>query len=115
MRGTPYVMRRRILLSPLGLPCTPPPFGTLVAISLLTGKTIWEVPLGTTRDLVASKIFLPITVGSGTPNLGGPIITAGGLDLHRRRHGQLPARLRHRDPAASSGRAVSPPAARRRR
>ena len=79
MRGTPYVMRRRILLSPLGLPCTPPPFGTLVAISLLTGKTIWEVPLGTTRDLVASKIFLPITVGSGTPNLGGPIITAGGL------------------------------------
>jgi len=79
MRGTPYVMRRRILLSPMGLPCTPPPFGTLVAISLLTGKTIWEVPLGTTRDLVASKIFLPITVGSGTPNLGGPIITAGGL------------------------------------
>ena len=79
MRGTPYVMRRRILLSPLGLPCTPPPLGTLVAISLLTGKTIWEVPLGTTRDLVASKIFLPITVGSGTPNLGGPIVTAGGL------------------------------------
>jgi quinoprotein glucose dehydrogenase len=79
MRGTPYVMRRRILLSPMGLPCTPPPFGTLVAISLFTGKTIWEVPLGTTRDLVASKIFLPITVGSGTPNLGGPIITAGGL------------------------------------
>ena len=79
MRGTPYVMRRRILLSPLGLPCTPPPFGTLVAISLLSGKIIWEVPLGTTRDLVASKIFLPIKVGSGTPNLGGPIVTAGSL------------------------------------
>ena len=79
MRGTPYVMRRRILLSPLGLPCTPPPFGTLVAISLLSGKIVWEVPLGTTRDLVASKIFLPTKVGSGTPNLGGPIVTAGGL------------------------------------
>jgi quinoprotein glucose dehydrogenase len=79
MRGTPYVMRRRILLSPLGLPCTAPPFGTLVAISLLSGKTIWEVPLGTTRDLVAAKIFLPIKVGSGTPNLGGPIVTAGSL------------------------------------
>jgi len=79
MRGTPYVMRRRILLSPLGLPCTPPPFGTLVAISLLSGKIVWEVPLGTTRDLVASKIFLPIKVGSGTPNLGGPIVTAGSL------------------------------------
>jgi quinoprotein glucose dehydrogenase len=79
MRGTPYVMRRRILLSPLGLPCTPPPFGTLVALSLLSGKIVWEVPLGTSRDLVASKIFLPIKVGSGTPNLGGPIVTAGGL------------------------------------
>ena len=79
MRGTPYVMRRRILLSPLGLPCTAPPFGTLVAVSLLSGKTLWEVPLGTTRDLVAAKIFLPISVGSGTPNLGGPIVTAGGV------------------------------------
>jgi quinoprotein glucose dehydrogenase len=79
MRGTPYVMRRRILLSPLGLPCTAPPFGTLVAVSLLSGRIIWEVPLGTTRDLVASKIFLPMKVGSGTPNLGGPIVTAGSL------------------------------------
>jgi len=79
MRGTPYVMRRRILLSPLGLPCTAPPFGALVAISLATGRTLWDVPLGTTRDLVAAKIFLPISVGSGTPNLGGPIVTAGGI------------------------------------
>ena len=79
MRGTPYVMRRRILLSPLGLPCTAPPFGTLVAISLLSGRMLWEVPLGTTRDLVASKIYLPISVGSGTPNLGGPIVTAGSV------------------------------------
>ena len=79
MRGTPYVMRRRILLSPLGLPCTPPPFGTLVAISLLSGKIVWDVPLGTTRDLGRLEVFLPIKVGSGTPNLGGPIVTAGGL------------------------------------
>ena len=40
---------------------------------------LWEVPLGTTRDLVASKIYLPISVGSGTPNLGGPIVTAGSV------------------------------------
>ena len=37
MHGTPYVMRRRMLLAPSGLPCTPPPFGTLVAIDLKTG------------------------------------------------------------------------------
>jgi len=30
MRGTPYLMRRRIILGPTGLPCTPPPFGSLV-------------------------------------------------------------------------------------
>ena len=79
MRGTPYVMCRRSLLSPLGLPCTAPPFGTLVAVSLLSGRMLWEVPLGTTRDLVAAKTYLPISVGSGTPNLGGPIATAGSV------------------------------------
>jgi quinoprotein glucose dehydrogenase len=46
MRGTPYVMRRRILLSPSGLPCSPPPWGTLVAVDLETGRTLWETPLG---------------------------------------------------------------------
>jgi quinoprotein glucose dehydrogenase len=79
MLGTPYVVRRRILLSPLGLPCTPPPFGALVAISLTTGQKLWEVPLGTTRDLLASRIWLPLAFGWGTPNLGGPIATGGGL------------------------------------
>jgi quinoprotein glucose dehydrogenase len=78
MSGTPYAMRRRMIVSPLGLPCTPPPFGALVAISLETGRKIWEVPLGTTRDLFASRIFIPIAY-RGTPNLGGPIATASGL------------------------------------
>src|SRR2546428_5304920 len=36
MRGTPYLMRRRIILGPTGLPCTPPPFGALVAVNLST-------------------------------------------------------------------------------
>ena len=79
MRGTPYVMRRRLLRSPLGLPCTPPPFGTLLAVSLSSGRKLWEVPLGTTRDLVAARILLPLAVGAGTPNFGGPIVTAGGI------------------------------------
>jgi quinoprotein glucose dehydrogenase len=79
MRGTPYVIRRRILLSPLGLPCTPPPFGALVAISLATGQKVWEVPLGTTRDLFGARIWIPLAFRWGTPNLGGPIVTGGGL------------------------------------
>jgi len=69
MRGTPYIMRRRLILGPAGLPCTPPPFGSLVAVSLKTGGIAWNVPLGTMGE----------TPNLGSPNLGGPIVTAGGL------------------------------------
>jgi quinoprotein glucose dehydrogenase len=69
MRGTPYIMRRRLLIGPAGLPCTPPPFGSLVAVNLSTGAIAWNVPLGTMGDAPAL----------GSPNLGGPIITAGGI------------------------------------
>jgi quinoprotein glucose dehydrogenase len=78
MRGTPYIMRRRLLLSPSRLPCTPPPFGTLVAIDLKTGGRKWEVPLGS-----MSRLFGPDVTAKapdwGSVNLGGPIVTAGGL------------------------------------
>jgi quinoprotein glucose dehydrogenase len=74
MRGTPYVMRRRIILGPSGLPCTPPPFGTLMGVDLKAGRIAWNVPLGSMRP--------PDAAGSGdlgSPNLGGPIATASGL------------------------------------
>lgn len=77
MRGTPYVMRRRILISPSGLPCTAPPFGTLVAVSLDTGARVWEVPLGSLERYAPEGAALPPDWGS--VNLGGPIATAGGV------------------------------------
>ena len=46
MKGTPYFMRRRLLFGPSRTPCTPPPFGKLVAVSLRTGQRLWDVPLG---------------------------------------------------------------------
>jgi len=67
MRGTPYLVRRRIILGPTGLPCTPPPFGSLVAVNLSTGAIAWNVPLGMMGGF------------PGSPNLGGPIVTAGGI------------------------------------
>jgi quinoprotein glucose dehydrogenase len=79
MLGTPYVMRRRLLLSPEGMPCTPPPFGTLVAIDLKTGSRLWEVPLGSPSALMDSVRQKQIPADWGSPNLGGPIATAGGL------------------------------------
>jgi quinoprotein glucose dehydrogenase len=72
--GTPYGMKRKVLLSPLGLPCNSPPWGIIAGVDLATGEIVWRSTLGTTEDLV------PIPgVTLGTPNLGGPIITAGGL------------------------------------
>ena len=75
--GAPFGMKREALLSPLGLPCNPPPWGQLHAVDMRTGKVVWEVPLGTTRDRApGSQFFLR---NSGMPNFGGPMATASGL------------------------------------
>lgn len=73
--GTPYGMIRHRLLSPLELPCNPPPWGTLAGIDLRTGDIAWQVPLGTVRDIAP----VPIPVKLGVPNLGGPLVTGSGL------------------------------------
>jgi len=75
MKGTPYVMRRKALLSPWGLPCSPPPWGTLAAVEASTGRIRWQVPLGTIRELAP----VPLPIGWGTPTLGGSLTTASGL------------------------------------
>src|SRR5438552_7279470 len=79
MWGTPYVMRRRILLSPSRLPCTPPPFGTLVAIDLKTDGRLCEVPLRSPARLLSAAQAAKIPAEWGSPSLGGPIVTAGGV------------------------------------
>ncbi|HVW67731.1 MAG TPA: pyrroloquinoline quinone-dependent dehydrogenase [Steroidobacteraceae bacterium] len=74
--GTPYAMRREPLLSPWGLPCTAPPWGTLVSVDLRRNRIVWQVPLGSTAGM--GPWFAP-TRDFGTPNMGGPIATAGDL------------------------------------
>jgi len=78
MVGAPYAVRREPLLSPLGAPCNPPPWGTLTAVDLASGGILWEVPLGTTRDQAPFPIWW-LQGDVGAPNLGGAIVTAGGL------------------------------------
>jgi quinoprotein glucose dehydrogenase len=68
-RGAPYAMYREPLLAPGGLPCNPPPWGAVSGVDLETGKKIWETPLGSMAP----------GLNSGSPNLGGPMVTAGGL------------------------------------
>ena len=67
--GAPYAMFRTPLLSPSGLPCNTPPWGTVAAVNLFEGKKAWDVPLGS---------FIP-GMNTGTITLGGPMVTAGGI------------------------------------
>lgn len=73
--GAPYVSRVEPLLSPLGAPCSEPPWAALTAVDLVERKIVWEVPLGSLEKLLP----LPIAWELGTPGAGGPLITAGGL------------------------------------
>lgn len=55
------------------LPCQQPPWGQLSAVDTATGKVAWQTTLGVS-DALPEDIR-----GTGRPNVGGPIATAGGL------------------------------------
>lgn len=74
--GAGYTIRRELLLSPWGLPCTPPPWGTLAAVDLRRNSIRWQVALGSTGG--NTPWFVPSRT-LGMPNMGGPLVTAGGL------------------------------------
>jgi quinoprotein glucose dehydrogenase len=58
----------------VNLPCIKPPWGRLFAIDANTGEIAWSTRLGVSDDLPEGK------QGTGRYNeLGGPIVTAGGL------------------------------------
>jgi quinoprotein glucose dehydrogenase len=61
-------------LDPDGYPAVSPPWGTLNAIDLNTGKYLWKIPLGEYPDLAAKGL-----ANTGTENYGGPMVTASGL------------------------------------
>ena len=79
MRGTPYVMRRQFMFGPGGAPCSPPPFGSLVAIDLNTGTKKWDVPLGSLGPMLPPGVDSARAAALGSVNLGGAITTAGGV------------------------------------
>ena len=74
-RGTPYQVETRMLMSPLGAPCTAPPWGRLAAVDLAEGTIRWQVALGSIEKINPLRIPLEY----GTPNAGGAIVTAGNL------------------------------------
>jgi quinoprotein glucose dehydrogenase len=71
--GAPYGMFRTYIFAKAHLlPCAPPPWGMLTAVDLVQGTIRWQVPLG---SIAPGNPAVP----PGTPSLGGPIVTAGGL------------------------------------
>jgi quinoprotein glucose dehydrogenase len=66
-------------LKATGLLCKEPPYGGIRAIDMATGQTLWDRPLGTGRRNGPWGIASHLPVNVGTPNNGGPVVTAGGL------------------------------------
>lgn len=64
----------RDFLDPDGYPAITPPWGTLNAIDLNTGKYLWKIPLGQYPELASKGL-----TETGSENYGGPIITASDL------------------------------------
>jgi quinoprotein glucose dehydrogenase len=77
-RQASFGMRRRPLETASGIPCNPPPWGTLAAVDLDTGRLAWEVPFGHLPD-GHPMLALAGEGPMGLPNSGGPIVTASGL------------------------------------
>ena len=75
--GAPFPYRHsgyEFLQDQEGYPANKPPWGVLNAIDLSRGEFLWRVPLGEYPELIARGIR-----PTGTLNLGGTIVTAGGL------------------------------------
>lgn len=66
-------------LSPLFSPCQQPPYGTLTAIDLASGKVVWHHPVGSARAAGPLGIRSHIPMEMGMPMFGGPMVTRGGL------------------------------------
>ena len=55
-------------------PCQQPPWGELSAVNANTGDIVWRRPLGSYDEVEAQGLK-----NAGAPNMGGSIVTAGGL------------------------------------
>ncbi len=73
--GSDYALEIKPLMSPLGAPCSAPPWAALTAVDIVKKEIVWEVPLGSLKKMMPFGLDLLY----GTPGAGGPLVTAGGL------------------------------------
>ncbi len=79
MDGTPYAIRFVGFLTGLGIPCQRPPYGYLTAIDLTTRRVLWHHPFGNASNSGPFNTALGLPFRLGAPNIGGSIVTAGGV------------------------------------
>ncbi len=79
MPGMPYVFEQSRFMSFLGVPCQPPPYGTMNVLDLKTRKLLWSKSLGAATHSGPFGISSLLPIRMGVPNMGGSIVTAGGL------------------------------------
>ena len=72
--GAPYGFYLSNFQNWAGMPCWKPPFGTLSAYDIAKGEKLWEEPFGRVQRY---GFYMPKSWG--TPTIGGPAVTAGGL------------------------------------
>ena len=74
-KGADYAVEMTPFMSPIGVPCQVPPWGTVAAADLRTGTIAYQYRNGTIQDL--SPVPLPVRIG--VPGIGGPMLTATGV------------------------------------
>ena len=72
--GAPYGFYLDNFVNRWGMPCWKPPYGTMSAYDLDTGKLLWRKPFG---EVQKWGFYMPESWGSVT--IGGPLITKSGL------------------------------------
>lgn len=73
--GAPFAVQLYPFTSLVNLPCEAPPWGYVAGADLTTGEVVWMHKNGTVRD----RAPIPLPFRMGVPDLGGPIMTAGGV------------------------------------
>jgi quinoprotein glucose dehydrogenase len=74
MAGSPYGFYMVNFVNWLGMPCWKPPYGSLAAYDLKTGRQIWKEPFGIVQKW---GFYMPRSWGSVT--IGAPLVTRSGL------------------------------------
>ncbi|WP_156680463.1 membrane-bound PQQ-dependent dehydrogenase, glucose/quinate/shikimate family [Sphingomonas profundi] len=77
--GTPFALFTGAFLSPLGIPCTEPPYGKIGVVDLVSGKMVWQRPLGSAAGSGPLDLRSHLPIPMGVPNQGGSLTTRTGL------------------------------------